>query len=83
MIPWPLQDYFGLFSAPLAEAEELVSGTTSLGEKLAAPGHQLLVAVEQPGICPPQLFDSRCVDGVMAWQFLDKVLELLWWKKTT
>lgn len=74
----PLQDYFGLFSAPLAEAEELVSGAASFGGKLVAPGLQLPVALQQAGICPPQVFHGRCVYGVMRWQFPNKALELLW-----
>lgn len=43
--PRPLQDYSGLFLAPLAEAEELVSGAASLGEELVAAGLQLPVAL--------------------------------------
>ncbi|TNN81550.1 hypothetical protein EYF80_008323 [Liparis tanakae] len=49
------KDYFGLFSAPLAEAEELVNGAASFSEKLVATGLQLPVALEQAGIRPPHV----------------------------
>ncbi len=78
VLPRPLQDYFGLFSAPLAEAEELVSGAASFGEKLVAAGLQLPVALGQAGIRSPQVFHDRCVYSVMGWQFPNKALELLW-----
>lgn len=44
-LPGPLQDHFGLFSAPLAKAEELVSGAARSGEKLVATGLQLPVSL--------------------------------------
>lgn len=78
LLPCPLQDYFGLFSASLAEAEELVSGAASFGKKLVATGLQLPVALEHAGIRPPHVFHNRCVYSVMGWQFPNKALELLW-----
>ena len=73
-----MQDYFGLFSAPFAQAEELVSSAASFGEKLVAAGLQLPVALAQAGIRPPQMLHDRCVYSVMGWQFPNKALELLW-----
>lgn len=78
LLPRPLQDYLRLFSAPLAEAEELVSGAAGFGEKLVAVGLQLPVARGQAAIGPPQVFHGRCVYSIMGWQFPHKALELLW-----
>lgn len=80
-LPRPLQDYFGLFSASLAEDEELVSGAASFGEKLVATGLKLPVALKKAGIRPPQLFHDRCVYSIMGWQFPNKALKLLWQEK--
>lgn len=44
-LPGPLLDHFGLFSAPLAKAEELVSGAARSGEKLVTTGLQLPVSL--------------------------------------
>lgn len=38
--PLPLQDYFGLSVASLAQAEKLVSGSPGLSEKLTGAGLQ-------------------------------------------
>ncbi len=78
LLPRPLKDYFGLFPAPLAEAEELVSSAASFGKKLVATGLQLSVALGQAGVCPPQVLHDRCVHGVMSWKLPNKALELLW-----
>lgn len=75
--PRPLQDYSGLFLAPLAEAEELVSGAASLGQELLAAGLQVPVALGEVGIGPPQQLHVGCVHGVTRWQVPNKVLELL------
>lgn len=78
LLPRPMQDYFGLFSAPLAEAEELVNGAAGFGQELATAGLQLPVALQQAAVRPPHVFHHRCVHSVMGWQFPNKALELLW-----
>lgn len=68
-------------SAPLAEAEELVSRAASSGDELLAVGLQLPVALLQASIHPPQVLHDRCVHSVVDWQLPNEASELLWYDR--